>query len=77
MCTAVNHLHRRAVRFDLRIPEDEDSEDFVYQATGNKHLLPEYMQVGGSFDEFCALASCLVSKHAYGCECGCGRVDGI
>lgn len=44
-CTAVNHLHRRAVRFDLRVPGDENAEDFMYRATGNRHLLPEYMQV--------------------------------
>ena len=44
-CTAVNHVHRRAVRFDLKIPEDEESEDFAYHATGNIHLLPEYMRV--------------------------------
>lgn len=44
-CTAVNHLHRRAVRFDLKIPDDEDKEDFAYSATGNAHLLPAYMQV--------------------------------
>lgn len=43
-CTAVNHLHRRAVRFDLTIPEGEE-EDFAYRATGNAHVLPGYMQV--------------------------------
>lgn len=52
-CTAVNHVHRRAVRFDLKIPEDEDHGDFAYRATGNAHLLPEYMQVG-------SLSLCLV-----------------
>lgn len=44
-CTAVNHVHRRAVRFDLKIPHEEDVGDFAYRATGNTHLLPEYMQV--------------------------------
>ena len=48
-CTAVNHVHRRAVRFDIKIPEDEENEDFTYRASGNAHLLPEYMQVGGWF----------------------------
>lgn len=50
-CTAVNHLHRRAVRFDLAIPQDEESEDFSYRATGNAHLLPEYMKA--SLPPFC------------------------
>ncbi|CAM9979282.1 unnamed protein product, partial [Hapterophycus canaliculatus] len=43
-CTAINHVHRRAVKFDLKLPEDEDREDFAYRATGNAHLLPEYMR---------------------------------
>lgn len=53
-CTAVNHLHRRAVRFDLKIPANEDSEDFVYNATGNTHLLPDYMKVRACSFEVCS-----------------------
>ena len=52
-CTAVNHLHRRAVRFDLAIPQDEETEDFYYRATGNAHLLPEYMKVSELTRPFC------------------------
>lgn len=48
-CTAVNHVHRRAVRFDIKVPDDEENGDFTYRASGNAHLLPEYMQVGGAF----------------------------
>lgn len=44
-CTAINHVHRRAVKFELKLPEDENSADFAYRATGNAHLLPDYMRV--------------------------------
>ena len=56
-CTAVNHVHRRAVRFDIKVPDDEENGDFTYRASGNAHLLPEYMQVGGGFKAFECLST--------------------
>lgn len=66
-CTAVNHVHRRAVRFDLKIPEDEENGDFTYRAAGNAHLLPEYMQVGGGSWRACLIL--FFGRWVFDCLC--------
>lgn len=47
ICTAVNHIHKRALRFNLQLPQgdgDEGSEELRYTPVSNTELLPEYMQ---------------------------------
>lgn len=50
-CTAINHLHKRAVRFSVQLDCDGSNSDDVLQADAhfrplaNKALLPAYLRV--------------------------------
>ena len=48
-CTAINHVHKRATKFQLDVPCDPDSNldvDSRFRPVANLQYLPEFLQVG-------------------------------
>jgi hypothetical protein len=48
-CTAINHLHKRAVKFHVELDCDHDDcldRDACYRPLANKAHLPQYLRVG-------------------------------